>query len=1350
MSEEDVELNAGANKIDSYDINEKFNSDAGVDDTKVVAGLTPTHGHSGSTRATADAGNDQLESCATPPTANSSSQPEQNNLLSINGQHTAATDQQLAPCTTTEQSNCMRMVATEESTVDVTLGDSSSHGRDDPSSAREYNGAGVNGTCVNGTFVEVHGTHPLVEAQQQTVIPTESVMDAHNKEMQSTTAHDHMLSAVPASSMKDEGHQHTTPVPDLDDDEEPLVDYDRIILPELNELISSDRLTTFAATSRRLVLGTMLGKVTVIELHPSSQNQSQQVAQHSAPGGVGSTATGPDPSTVEELNSNGGTASASTKPSPVLTPTIRTGFTHRDRVNDLSLDENEAYVASCSSDGKVAVFALNEIINATPWITSHNVPLLSVAIHPKYSNTELHRKAVCVGTATGVLLCTHGGTFFSSSSELHSGEGPVFAVRWKQSVIAWANLRGVKLLDVDTCQKIAHIPHPSSNVPPNISSLSGSTPGKLAVERPHLLWASRSHLLVGWGTLVQVAVMHSELLSTYSDDVTLYKGFDRRILGGGYSTTEVTLAEVRYEFTLPGVVCGVAPFEWQQDDKSHTGGSTHKNLENDDGLRVGGQSLVSVAVLTSPSFEMLKNNTADEELTEAAVYNAPSDSCPSTLPQLHIVGVDGHIRISDALPLKGLKGCHPSDFLLVFGTMALPLFVISPADFLQVKRRDDFDHIQWLMSRGQYETALTEARRCSEPVHRAVANAAISDLFESGQYCRAAEIISAVGMPSRPQWEACIVNYASKGVLMELALTLPPPHAEVNSDDGCSNLNFGVYESILYRTALSDPSTLAQLNRLWALRVLNIDKVLDRLHKNAFGEAFVVCTGTPLALVESYRAPFRRRVETRSRSTSSKFSVMSLEVAAQICEATRRLAQALAAYLRLRNPRIYSILQMHVNHDAYLRETARVCILQIFEVDTERSISELITAPRCIFPVGDVAPALLNSRLLLHRVLKEYFFIEPETTSRYHQLQVSLFATFEPQLLSMFLSHPGNTYDANLALESCRQASAALQSQTLETARDHLQLAEAYLLEKLGHFSDALQILLERLQDVPRAVMLVSENKNCTALWAVLVDYSLSRPHILAELLNVVGTRTGPNSFLGGAGETRRTTSSFGLPVGPLQILKRLRHGELSRIPNVQTKLAAIFGDFKVQLAVDGELQNIQADEKMNCERRKFLLRNGGRNCYTSILPHNSSTSMTLLSGPPKGFWLCFSDPYSVATALDALEVTKHNLRRRRTTVAVTSQPGELILAAERSKPPPPMRTTSLVAAEAISWLSSGPARQWPTTMASTPLDLGGATKEAEEECNNADGAYDVLCAFLSLVESSMDEPSSEGINMEF
>ena len=122
----------------------------------------------------------------------------------------------------------------------------------------------------------------------------------------------------------------------------------------------------------------------------------------------------------------------------------------------------------------------------------------SLAIDPAYKRRR--EKALVVGFADGKLVFTKRGFVFQRRNDAvlyqavkgddHHFAG-IEAIAWRGSLVAWADSSGVRLLDADALQRIAHVDRPSGARPslyPTVSHV-----------KPSLCFETESHLLVAWG-----------------------------------------------------------------------------------------------------------------------------------------------------------------------------------------------------------------------------------------------------------------------------------------------------------------------------------------------------------------------------------------------------------------------------------------------------------------------------------------------------------------------------------------------------------------------------------------------------------------------------------------------------------------------------------------------------------------------------------------------------------------------------------------------------------------------------------------------------------------------------------
>lgn len=77
---------------------------------------------------------------------------------------------------------------------------------------------------------------------------------------------------------------------------------------------------------------------------------------------------------------------------------------------------------------------------------------------------------------------------------IHSGEGPIYAIKWRGNLVAWANDMGVKVYDSTTEERIAYIDRPKSSPPAGLY--------------PCILnWENDTTLIIGWSNWIKIGVV---------------------------------------------------------------------------------------------------------------------------------------------------------------------------------------------------------------------------------------------------------------------------------------------------------------------------------------------------------------------------------------------------------------------------------------------------------------------------------------------------------------------------------------------------------------------------------------------------------------------------------------------------------------------------------------------------------------------------------------------------------------------------------------------------------------------------------------------------------------------------
>ena len=221
-----------------------------------------------------------------------------------------------------------------------------------------------------------------------------------------------------------------------EEDDEPKLRYDRMT-SGLTDILKKDAASCLAAHAKFLALGTHWGVVHVLD-HQGNKIQDREFPSHTT------------------------------------------------TVNEISIDGNGDYIASCSDDGVVSINGLysSELNNKC----CHDFPVRAVALDPQYGRRRDRQFAVGGGDK---LILYERRMFRTKPTIIHEGEGPVRMVKWRGHFIAWANDLGVKVYDCISRVRISYVSREDSAPRPDIY-------------RCYLCWKDDSTLLIGWANMVKI------------------------------------------------------------------------------------------------------------------------------------------------------------------------------------------------------------------------------------------------------------------------------------------------------------------------------------------------------------------------------------------------------------------------------------------------------------------------------------------------------------------------------------------------------------------------------------------------------------------------------------------------------------------------------------------------------------------------------------------------------------------------------------------------------------------------------------------------------------------------------
>jgi hypothetical protein len=757
------------------------------------------------------------------------------------------------------------------------------------------------------------------------------------------------------------------------------------------------------------------------------------------------------------------------------------GFrTHSASVLALAIDSTSEFVGSAGMDGIVSVAALS---SAEAYSFDFKRVMRSIALEPGFGWRS--SRSFVTGGMAGQLVLREKSWFGHRESILHEGEGPIWTTQWRGNYIAWASDRGVRIYDVNSKQRITFISPPKDKP-------------RADLYRCSLVWQDDNTLLVAWGDTIKVVKIRQREAPS--------KIVGANVLASTSSTKPVV--EIVSILQLDCMISGIAPR--------------------------GGDFLILAYI-----------EDDDEDDEDGEPNNGPNGP-EAQRPEWRLISADGEELSSDVLSLQGYSRFRCNDYLLVpsyeaiqNGALAIAsndnskmakstdakadsdyFYVVSPRDIVIARSRDQKDHIDWLLQHRHFDEALAIVNTMA-PQEAVVdgfdANAIGAQyltylMHDKHDWQKAASVAPDILKNNAQAWEDVVLAFVEHKALSHLIQSIP------TSDP---ILNIVIYDMILAQLMGSDPAMLLVTIRSWPVTIYSTQAVVLAL-EDKLGERLDASN-----VDEQYKAD----------AVPGEVKKMLMECVAEIHLRNRQPGRALPYYLRLRKSDVFDLIR---NNNLFTDVRDQALLLVEFEEDLRQSSSEAVVDARWqsidllvdhthSIPIHRVVAQLQNGkRLFLHIYLDALFDRDPHLTSPYSDLQVELYATYEPVKLMSYLRSMSSYYSFEKAYSVCKQ---------LDFVPEMV-----FLLSRIGDKKTALMLIIERLGDVERAISFVKEEKD-PDLWDNLVHYSEDKPKFIRGLLENVG------------GE-----------VDAVRLIRRIKDG--LHIEGLREALIKILGDFNLQISL--------------------------------------------------------------------------------------------------------------------------------------------------------------------------------------
>ncbi|KAJ1962828.1 Vacuolar protein sorting-associated protein 41 [Dispira parvispora] len=752
---------------------------------------------------------------------------------------------------------------------------------------------------------------------------------------------------------------------------------------------------------------------------------------------------------------------------------IRSWAAHGATVNALSLDRDEEFIGSASDDGQVMVHSL-----VSDERTSYRFlrPMKCIALHPTYRLNPA--RPFVAGGMAGDLILSERGWLGKRDTVLHSGEGPVFNVQWCDTFIAWACDTGVKIYDTKSQRRITSISRAKSSPHPEFYPCQ-------------LFWKDSRTLFIGWADSVKVVLIKE-------------RSAHEQALGA-----PALYAEITAMFQLDAVVCGLAPFRGD------------------------------LLVLAYDEEQMMMDDSCPDDTYQARTLAEP--------PTLRVINYQAEEVACDLLTVHGYELYQAHDYrvgaLPILGTEGPDdrwFYIMSPKDIICAKPRDWRDRMEWMLERQRYGEALEilqAEEKCptGPPLETglitSVGEAYLEHLLAAGDYAKAGKICSQVLRDDAALWEKWVFTFAELNQLQVVSSILPTESPRLSNT---------VYEMVLAFWLTKDLRHLTATVRTWPPELYNIPSVItaveDQLQHVTHKLEQPAASPTTLSK-DDRRIP--DSIDSSHPLPWEEKQKLLMETLVVLYTHQGRADKVIEYSLRLYKPGILDTVVSRkwiselrhmavllLDYDQYFSRT-----LSPSAEDDSPSLSVLSQAPGVqllvrnyvAIPPQTVVGQLRRHLYHLHVYLHALYLVDsrgrPRSTrpdsqtsaygslvtasaenshillgAPFHDLQVELYAEYDYTYLLRFL-RSSSSYRLEHAFRVCE-------------ARDMVP-EMVYLLGRMGDSHQALQLILRRLHDVPRAIEFARE-QNDPDLWEELLHYAQDQPEFVTGLLEQASTYVDP------------------------------------------------------------------------------------------------------------------------------------------------------------------------------------------------------------------------------------------------
>ncbi|KAJ3175357.1 Vacuolar protein sorting-associated protein 41 [Geranomyces variabilis] len=639
--------------------------------------------------------------------------------------------------------------------------------------------------------------------------------------------------------------------------------------------------------------------------------------------------------------------------------------------------------------------------------------------------------------------------------------------------------------------------------------------------RCNLVWKTDYQLLVGWADSVKLCVI---------------KDRSKMDVSSGLPSRYV---EIICQFRTDFIVSGIAPLD---------------------------EDIVLLSFMT----DIAESKNVD------VIQSGPASRAKSKPPEVHIFTTAGQSVATDVLSLIGFEHYNANDYRLEYLPTDNPaentFYIVSPKDIVVAKPRTLADHVEWLVERKRYEEALKAAESGKSSLEGNVHVDSIVEigqkymetLLSEGRYEEAAATCPKILRADPTLWEEWVTKFSKLQQLPIFYKFIPTSNPQLRP---------GVYDLVLDALLEANYTMFSETIDSWPPSIYDVSAKVHSVEELLKGDQNNDLLKDIAMRLNSFdkkhdRALFYALVLRRPKALDSvanhnlyafiqDHALLIMEYDDHILNANVAIMSAIESALL--NGSDSSQIFGDIGGNAGLGK--------VRAATKQDGVQLLVNYPDRI-SADKVVVQLRKRPKFLHIFLDALFHKDALEGIEFHPLQVELYAEYDYLKLMDFL-RISNSYSVEKAYEVCE-------------LRD-LVPEMVFLLGKMGDNRKALNLIIERLGDVRRAIEFAKE-QNDEELWEDLLKYSMDKPSFIVGMLENLGSH-----------------------INPVRVVERIPNG--LEIVGLKDALIKIMTDYGIQLSLRKGCEKILVSDTVELLETLYRAQRRGL-----ILPADVTCSICSLS----------------------------------------------------------------------------------------------------------------------------------------